>query len=232
MKNMEISKKIEECLWALKDEEYGDFCSRLTPGLMRQQIIGVRTPCLRKLAKELSSWDGIDTFLQDLPHYYYEENQLHSFLISAIKDFDICLAEVEKFLPYVDNWAVCDQLSPPVFKKHKKDLLDNIGKWLSCEHEYTVRFGLGMLMRYYLDEDFDPSYLELAASVHSEYYYSNMMLAWYFATALAKQYPAAVAYLQEVRLSPWVHNKTIRKAIESYRISDEQKAYLRTLCIK
>ena len=189
----------------------------------------MRTPELRKLAKQLGKDERISEFLNDLPHRYFDENQLHAFLVSDIKDFPKGMAEVNRFLPYVDNWATCDQMSPKVFKKHRPELLEQIKVWLISDHTYTVRFALGMLMQHFLDENFDPAYLEMAASIRSDAYYINMMTAWYFATALAKQYEAALPYLEKERLDKWTHNKTIQKAVESYRITDEQKAYLKEL---
>ena len=167
-----------------------------------------------------------------LPHKYFDEMQLHAFVISEIKDFDTCIAEVERFLPYIDNWATCDQLSPKTFKKHRHELLTYIGRWLGSEHTYTVRFGILMLMQHFLDEDFDISYMDRIAEIRSDEYYINMMIAWYFATALAKQPEPALAVLEEQRLAKWTHNKAIQKAIESRRITDEQKSYLRTLKIR
>ena len=177
------------------------------------------------MAKE----EGIEHFLQELPHLYFEENQLQAFIISDMKDYAECLKATETFLPLVDNWATCDQMSPKIFKKHRKELLSSIVTWLPATHEYTVRFGIGMLMEHFLDEDFDEKCLKLVANIRREEYYIQMMQAWYFATALVKQYPAALPYLQEQRLNKWTHNKTIQKAVESYRITDEQKAYLKTL---
>ena len=220
---------IRERLFALQDLPYRDFQAKLIPTAGRDPIIGVRTPALRKLAKELRGRPETVPFLRALPHLYFDENQLHVFLLSEGKDFEKTLAAVNTFLPYVDNWATCDQLSPKIFKKHREALLKQIRLWLQSEKCYTVRFAVGMLMEHYLDESFDAAYPELVANVRSGEYYVNMMVAWYFATALAKQYDAVIGYLEQNRLPPWTHNKTIQKAIESYRISDEQKAYLRTL---
>lgn len=224
-----IIDEIRQELFEQQDVKYRDFQSRLTPTIAPETAIGVRTPQLRKMAKELSRREDIDIFLNDLPHSYFDENQLHAFVISAIKDYDRCLAEVDRFLPYVDNWATCDQMSPKVFRKHKAELLEPIRRWIASDETYTVRFGIGMLMEHYLNEDFDPAYPGMVAAVRSEEYYIRMMIAWYFATALAKQYDAVVPYLQENRLDPWTHNKTIQKAVESYRITPEQKDYLRSL---
>jgi 3-methyladenine DNA glycosylase AlkD len=202
------------------------------PTIDASTAIGVRTPALRALAKKLVKREDVGLFLSDLPHAYFDENQLHAFIVSELRDFTACLQEVERFLPYVDNWATCDQMSPKVFKKHREELLDPIKRWISSDATYTVRFGVGMLMEHYIDDDFDPSYLDMVAAVRSEEYYIRMMVAWYFATALAKQYDAALPYLTDQRLDPWTHNKTIQKAIESRRISPEQKDYLRGLKIK
>lgn len=224
--------RIQERLMTQIDTEYQKFHARIVPNIPAATILGIRTPILRKLAKELRGTDEAAAFLQELPHTYYEENQLHSFLISLEKDMDAALAEVNRFLPYVDNWATCDQLSPTVFRKYAERLLPDITRWLNSSETYTIRFGIEMLMNHFLDERFSPAYLEMVAKVQSEEYYVNMMSAWYFATALAKQWEATVPYLQEQKLSSWVHQKTIQKAIESNRISDEQKTYLRTLRLK
>lgn len=215
-------------LFAAQDPAYRDFQARLIPNISKDTIIGVRTPDLRRIAKELEEKDD---FLRQLPHGYFEENQVHAFILERCRDYGKTIALVEDFLPYVDNWATCDQLSPKVFRKHKEDLLTHIPDWLRSEHAYSVRFGIGMLMSHYLDEDFSPEYLNWVASVRREEYYIRMMAAWYFATALAKQYDSAIPYLTQRRLEPWVHNKTIQKAIESFRITDEQKTYLKTLRI-
>lgn len=223
---------IKQRLYELQDFPYRDFQSRLLPTVPPETIIGIRTPVLRKLAKELMKTQEITEFLWDLPHQYFDENQLHAFLICEMKDFEECMEETERFLPFIDNWATCDQLSPKAFKKHKQELLPAVEKWIASGETYTIRFGIGMLMQHFLDDDFAPEYPELVAAVRSEEYYVNMMAAWYFATALAKQYDAVLPYIREQRLSPWTHNKTIQKAIESSRISPEQKAYLRDLKIK
>ncbi len=224
-----IVKEIRNRLDELKDEEYGDFQTKLIPTKDRAFFIGVRTPRLRKYAKELVKNQEVEGFLSDLPHKYFDENQLHGFIISEIKDYDACLEEVNRFLPYVDNWATCDQLSPKVFKKHRSRLLKEIKTWIKSKETYTVRFAIEMLMTHFLDEDFDPKYLEMVSKVRSEEYYVKMMVAWYFATALAKQYDEALPYIERKRLEPWTHNKTIRKSVESFRITDEQKAYLKRL---
>jgi 3-methyladenine DNA glycosylase AlkD len=194
--------------------------------------IGVRTPALRQLAKEVLAAGEAEEFLTILPHAYHEENQLHAFILAEIKDFDACMALVKSFLPYVDNWATCDQLSPKAFRKHRPELLLQIKRWLQSEDTYTMRFALDMLMVHFLDEDFNPSYLELAAQLRSEEYYVNMMIAWYFATALAKQYEEALPVIENKQLAPWTHNKAIQKACESRRVSAAHKEHLRTLKIK
>ncbi len=227
-----ISEEIRETLFQLQDVKYRDFQSKLIPTAEADTVIGVRTPQLRKAAKKLVKREDIQEFLNDLPHQYFDENQLHAFIISEIKDYDHCLEEVERFLPYVDNWATCDQMSPKVFAKRKEDLLKRIKVWISAGETYTVRFGIGMLMRHFLDEQFDPAYPEMAAGIRSEEYYVNMMIAWYFATALAKQYDTVLPYLEEKRLDVWTHNKAIQKSVESYRITPEQKEYLKSLKIK
>ncbi len=224
--------EIRRSLFELRDETYRDFQIGLIPGLSADRAIGVRTPALRALAKQIAASDGADAFLSSLPHEYFDENQLHAFIISDMRDFDRCVAELTRFLPYVDNWATCDQMSPKVFKKHRPELLPLIRSFLSSDRTYTVRFGIGMLMEHFLDEDFDSVFLSEVAALSSDEYYVNMMIAWYFATALAKRYDETIAYLERRELPVWVHNKTIQKAVESYRVSDEHKGYLRTLRIK
>ncbi len=226
-----IIEEIRQLLFGLQDIKYRDFQARLIPGIDTEKMIGVRTPELRKIAKQMMKKDEIGEFLQDLPHLYFDENQIHAFIISEIKDFEKCMEELIRFLPFVDNWATCDQMSPKIFKKHRPELLAKCREWLQSGHTYTVRFGIGMLMEHFLDEDFDPGLAVLVAGVHSEEYYINMMIAWYFATALAKQYDIILPFIEEGRLEAWVHNKTIQKAIESRRISPEQKKYLRSLKI-
>ncbi|MCI8842758.1 MAG: DNA alkylation repair protein [Oscillospiraceae bacterium] len=219
----------QQRLFALQDLSYRDFQAKLIPTVDPETVIGIRTPALRKLARELAKGEDVQSFLDGLPHQYYDENNLHAFLIEQCKDFDRTVALLDAFLPYVDNWATCDLCSPKVFAKHLPELLPHIMRWTASNQTYTIRFGLEMLMRYYLDGAFQPAYLELAASLRSEEYYVNMMIAWFFATALAKQYDAALPYLAERRLEAWTHNKTIQKAVESNRISPEQKGYLKTL---
>ncbi len=227
-----IVDEIQNELFKLQDVKYRDFQAKLMPTINPESMIGVRTPELRKLAKQLAKRDDIDEFLDALPHKYFDENQLHAFIISGMKDYEKCLERLEAFLPFVDNWATCDQMSPKIFKKHRAELVQKIDKWIESDYTYTVRFAIGMLMEHFLDEDFNIVYADMVADVHSEEYYINMMIAWYFATALAKQYDAIVPYIIEQRLNTWTHNKTIQKAVESYRITPEQKTYLRTLKIK
>ena len=223
---------IRETLFSLRDEKFAAFQARLIPNVAPERIIGVRTPALRKLAKTLRGSGEAEEFLKALPHDFFEENKLHAFLLCEMKDFDACVQAVEDFLPYVDNWATCDQMSPGVFRKNKQALLPYIRCWIASERCYPRRFGTGMLMSHFLDEDFREEYLRLVSDKRSEEYYVNMMIAWYFATALAKQYEAALPYLENRRLDPWVHNKTIQKAVESFRVSDEHKACLRALKIR
>ena len=221
-----------EELFNLQDKKYGEFQVKLIPTVDPKSIIGVRTPELRKLVKEIIKSNDYESFLDNLPHKYFEENQLHAFIISEIKDYDSCISYINKFLPFVDNWATCDQMSPKIFKKNHDKLLGHIKLWIKSKDTYTIRFGIGMLMEHFLNEDFKDEYLSLVASIKSEEYYVNMMKAWYFATALAKQYDSAIVYLEKKELDVWTHNKTIQKAIESYRITDKQKEYLRSLKIK
>lgn len=218
-------------LMKLKDDEFADFQAKLTPNVARERFIGVRVPDVRKLAKELykNDRDGVDEFLNSLPHVTYDEDMLHGVLLSEFKDYEECIKRVDEFLPYVDNWAVCDIMSPKVFKKHLEPILEKIREWASSDHVYTKRFGVEMLMSFYLDEHFMPEYLEIPAAVTGEDYYIKMMLAWFYATALAKQWDATIPYIENKHLADWTHNKTIQKARESYRITDEQKEYLKSL---
>ena len=216
-------------LFRLQDEQYCAFQSALMPTVPKEKVIGVRVPALRKLAKRLAGTPRAEAFLQELPHFYYEENNLHAFLVEAIRDYSEALRATEKFLPYIDNWATCDCFCPKVFAKHKKELLVPIRRWLDSGDAYTVRYGMEMLMRYYLDDAFRPEYLEWVADVRSTEYYINMMRAWYFATALAKQPDAALPWLTEKRLDLWTHNKAIQKAVESRRIPPGMKQLLRGL---
>lgn len=227
-----MTEKIRQYLFTVQDIEYKEFHGKLIPNIEPDTIIGVRIPILRKYAKTLFSSEEAQMFLQDLPHRYYDENSLHGYLIEQTKDFMNCIGQIETFLPYVDNWATCDTMAPKVFKKNKERLLPYIEKWIASEKTYTIRFAVNMLMRFYLDDDFDTRYLDLAAGIQSEEYYVKMVVAWYFATALAKQYAATIPYIEEQKLEKWTHNKTIQKARESYRITTEQKEYLRTLKVK
>ena len=228
MINDEIIKKLYE----LQDIEYRDFQSALTPTENETEFIGVRLPLIRSYAKEIIKRDDINEFLEALPHKYFEENQLHAAVISEIKDFSECINELNRFLPYVDNWSTCDTLIPKVFKKHKTQLLGHIDIWLKSGETFTIRFGIKMLMSFYLDDDFKLTYPETVSKIRSEEYYVNMMTAWYFATALAKQYDSIIPFIENQTLDIWTHNKAIQKAIESRRITPEQKEYLRSLKIK
>ena len=226
------STEIRKRLFDMRDVAYRDFQAGLIPNLEKDRLIGVRTPLLRQLAKQLVASEQTAEFLSDLPHYYFDENQLHAFIISEMKDFDLCLQYLEAFLPYIDNWATCDQLSPKVFRKNKDELLKHIEVWLNSGHTYTIRFAIGMLMQHFLTEDYQERYPEMVSAISSDEYYVRMMVAWYFATALAKQYESILPYIEEKRLDPWTHNKTIQKAVESNRISWEQKEYLKSLKLR
>lgn len=221
--------ELQKRLFELSDKNYALFQAKLIPTVPQEKVIGVRVPVLRQFAKDFEKKPECRNFLNTLPHIYYDENMLHSILLSRMKDYDQCIAAVEIFLPYVDNWAVCDILSPKIFNKHKDKLILKIKDWITSDKSYTCRFGMGMLMTHYLDEDFQPEYLELPQKVDSDEYYVKMMVAWFFATALAKQWDDTIPYIEECRLPEWTHKKTIQKACESYRITDEQKAYLKTL---
>ncbi len=224
-----MTVEIQKELFRMQDEKYRDFQGGLIPSEDDKKMIGVRTPELRAYAKKLSKREDIGVFLDDLPHTYFDENQLHAFIISEMRDYEQCLSEVRRFLPYVDNWATCDQMSPKVFKKHRMELLEAIREWIASTETYTIRFGIKMLMTHFLDDDFSTEYPDMVAGVRSEEYYVNMMIAWYFATALAKQWDAIIPYIEKNRLDTWTHNKTIQKAVESYRITSEQKDYLKGL---
>lgn len=232
MNGSEIKVNIQQELFALQDLSYRDFHAKLMPTVDKARVIGVRTPKLRAFAKEFGKTEEAKEFLKVLPHQYYEENNLHGLLIEQIKDYPTLIGELNRFLPCIDNWATCDLLTVRVVKKHLDTFTEEVERWLASDHTYTIRFGIGMLMRYYLEEHFSLEYPEKVAKIRSKEYYVNMMRAWYFATALAKQYEAIFPFLEEKRLDAWTHNKTIQKAIESYRITQEQKAYLRTLRIK
>lgn len=220
---------LQEQLFSLQDPKYREFHSKLMPETDKESIIGIRVPVLRKFAREFAKTSEAELFLQQLPHKYYEENNLHMMLITQIKDYGKCMEEVKRFLPYIDNWATCDFPEPKCFRKNKEAVLVEVRKWINSTETYTIRYGIGMLMRLYLDEDFSSEYLQMAAQVHSQEYYVNMMIAWYFATALAKQWDTVIPYLEERKLDRWVHQKTIQKAVESFRITPEQKVYLKSL---
>jgi len=220
---------IKEELFKLQDIKYRDFQIKLVPNISADSIIGVRTPDMRNLAKKIFKDNNYEEFLNDLPHKYYEENLIHFFIIAQIKDFDICIKEVERFLPYVDCWPVSDQATPSVFKRNHDKLLPFIMNWIKSKHVYTQRFGIRMLMNEYLGNDFNKDYLEIVSNVKGEDYYLKMMVAWYFATALAKQYDETIKYIENKKLDEWTHNKAIQKALESYRVSNEHKEYLKGL---
>ncbi|MCR4998215.1 MAG: DNA alkylation repair protein [Lachnospiraceae bacterium] len=220
---------VYERLVEARDEEYREFQAKLVPNIDPNTIIGVRTPAMRAIAKDVFKSDERDAFLNDLPHKYYEEKLVHFFIVAMIRDFDECIRRVEEFLPYVDCWPISDQASPTCFKKHHEELLPYIRKWMDSDHVYTARFGMRMLMNEFLDADFQVEYLEWVADKQGEDYYLKMMQAWYFATALAKQYDASLAFIEEHRLSDWVHKKAIQKAVESFRVTEEHKAYLKSL---
>lgn len=228
MKKTDLHKELKK----LQDLKYRDMQIKIIPNLEPSSIIGVRTPELKAMAKEILKSGDYADFLNDLPHKYFEENQLHAFILSGMKDADECFEELEKFLPYVDNWATCDQMSPKIFKKHKDELLKRVKVWITSGEPYTIRFGVGMLMEHFLDDDYDTKYPAMVAKLRSDEYYVNMMIAWYFATALAKQYDTILPYIEKKKLDKWTHNKAIQKSVESYRITNEQKAYLKTLKIK
>ena len=228
MKKTDLHKELKK----LQDEKYRDMQVKIIPTVKPESIIGVRTSELKAMAKEILKSGDYKDFLSDLPHKYFEENQLHAFILSGMKDADECFEELEKFLPYVDNWATCDQMSPKIFKKHKDELLKRVKVWIASDEPYTIRFGVGMLMEHFLDDDFDAKYPAMVAKLRSDEYYVNMMIAWYFATALAKQYDSILPYIEKKKLDKWTHNKAIQKSVESYRITDEQKMYLKTLKIK
>ncbi len=227
-----LTEDIRAELFRLQDKKYRDFQSKLIPTADPDDMIGVRTPELKKYAKQLVKNENIQDFLSDLPHRYFDEDQLHAFIISEIKGYEECMEEVIRFLPFVDNWATCDQMSPKVFKKYPEKLLEQIKLWIRSDRTYTVRFGIEMLMKHFLDESFDPAYPKMVSEVRSDEYYINMMIAWYFATALAKQYDVILPYLENQVLDRWTHNKAIQKSVESYRITPEQKEYLKSLRIK
>ena len=222
---MDLEARLNE----VKDDKYKEFQSKLVPNINPDSILGIRTPDMRKIAKELFESNDYDSFLNELPHKYYEENLIHFFVISMIKDFDKCIEEVERFLPYVDCWPLSDQATPKSFRKNHDKLLPYIKKWIKSKHIYTARFGIRMLMNEYLGDDFNGYYLDLVASVKGDDYYLKMMVSWYFATALAKKYDETIPYFESHKLDEWVHKKAIQKAIESYRVTDEHKKYLKSL---
>ena len=225
MNKTDLHKK----MYSLQDLKYRDMQIKIIPTVNPDSIIGVRTPELKKMAKDILKAGDHKDFLGELPHKYFEENQLHAFILSGIKDLNECMEELERFLPYVDNWATCDQMSPKIFKRYKEELLTHIKEWITSDKTYTIRFGVGMLMEHFLDEDYDPQYPEMVAKIRSEEYYVNMMIAWYFATALAKQYESILPFIERKRLDDWTHNKAIQKSVESRRITEEQKTCLKSL---
>lgn len=232
MNQEEMIRDVQKRLFEMQDIRYRDFHAKLVPTMEKDKFIGIRTPMLRKFASEFGKTEESKLFLKVLPHQYYEENNLHGLLIEQIRDYDKCLEELERFLPFIDNWATCDLLALHMMKKHRGVFIREVYRWMESDQPYTIRFGIGMLIRHYLDEEFKPEYPEKVAAIRSEEYYVNMMRAWYFATALAKQYEKVLPFLEERWMDVWTHNKTIQKAIESYRITPEQKAYLRTLRIR
>ena len=225
-------KKILDELFLLQDEEYREFNSKLIPTVAKENVIGIRIPVLRKYEKEIRNTEKAKEFLNSLPHKYTEEYNLHALLLENINSYNDTITALNDFLPFVDNWATCDIMSIKIFRNHLDILPEQLDIWLNSTHTYTIRFAIKMHMTYYLDENFDLSFMTKISKLRSYEYYVNMMIAWYFATALAKQYDSAIKFLEEKKLSGWVHNKTIQKAIESYRITDEQKTYLRTLKCK
>lgn len=219
-------------LFKLQDLQYRDFAIKLIPTVNPATVIGVRTPALRSFAKQLKGTETASVFISNLPHKYYDENQLHAFILSEMKDYGLCIEAVDRFLPWIDNWATCDQLSPKIFKKHLIELPDPVMRWIQSDHCYTVRFAIGMLMKYFLDGAFDLKYPIYISKMRSDEYYINMMIAWYFATALAKQYDHILPFLEQKLLANWTHNKAIQKAVESYRLTNDQKTYLKTLKLR
>lgn len=220
--------QLQQELFVLQDEKYRDFHSKLMPNIPKEDVIGIRVPVLRKFAKGFAKSDEKEKFLKELPHRYYEENNLHMMLLVEMKDYDDCMQEIERFLPYINNWATCDFPAPKCFEKHKADVLERIKIWIKSPQTYPVRYAIGMLMRLFLEDDFSVEYPQMVAEVSSQEYYINMMIAWYFATALAKQWDEVIPYIEQRKLSSWVHRKTIQKAVESYRITPEQKEYLKS----
>lgn len=225
-KGYNTTELIRKSLLSMADEKYGDFSSKLMPTVDKEKVIGVRIPKLRKFSKALENYEE---FLTDLPHKYFEEDNLHAFLIEREKNFEKCIELLDSFLPYVDNWATCDSMKPAVLKKHPDKLLKHIKRWIKSKDVYAVRYGINLLMSFYLDENFDKKYLLMVSSVKSDEYYINMMRAWYFATALAKRYEETLPFIENNMLDVWTHNRTIQKSTESYRLSKEEKTYLKTL---
>lgn len=223
-----MPNKIQTDLFNMRDEKFAKFNASLLPHTVQKNVIGVRTPQLRKYAKKISA---TDKFLSELPHKYFEENQIHAFVLSDIRDIKKCTEMVNAFLPYIDNWATCDQLIPKIFAKNIDTLLPQIRKWIKSNHTYTVRFAIGLLMRFYLGEKFDIQYANMVVNIKSDEYYINMMRAWYFATALAKNWDDVIGIIENKKLDTWTHNKTIQKARESFRITPAQKQYLTKLKI-
>ena len=228
----EVIQKVQQDLFTMQDLKYRDFHAKLMPTVDKDSVIGVRVPMLRAYAKKFGKTEEAKQFLEILPHQYYEENNLHGLLIDQMKDYELCIEELIRFLPYINNWATCDILSVKAVKGHLDSYIKNIYQWLESDYTYTIRFGINMLMRYYLEEEFKIEYPEKVAAIRSEEYYVNMVRAWYFATALAKKYAQVLPFLEEQKMDVWTHNKTNQKAIESYRITLEQKEYLRTLKIR
>ncbi len=224
--------ELQEKLFEQSESEYAGFQARVVPNIERNTIIGVRVPKLRSMASQLTKSSEYDDFIKGLPHNYYEENIIHAVIISKVKDYRTAVEMADGFLPFVDNWAVCDTMRPKAFEKHPDGLTDDIKRWISSDEEYTVRFGVDILMTYYLDDEFNPEHLRLVSDIKSDKYYVKMMIAWYFATALAKQWDLTVPVIEQCCLSDWIHNKTIQKACESFRIEPEKKAYLKGLKIK
>ena len=229
---MQSESIIKNWLQNNKGQRLKDFNAKLIPNIDKERVLGITIPKLKSFAKLLYKENNYKDFINELPHNYLEENHLHAFIIAEIKDFEECVLQLERFLPYIDNWATCDSLKPMVFKKNKDKLLVKINKWIKSQKTYTVRFATSMLLTHFLDEDFNPKHLQMVANVKSSEYYVNMIRAWYFATALAKQYDSALPYLTDNKLDVWTRNKTIQKAIESYRITKSQKDFLKTLKIK
>lgn len=229
---MSVKEEIRKEIKANEDIKFREFNASLIPNIDRSLVIGVKTPILKEIAKKYKDRDDIDEFLYDLPHKYFEENQIHAFIISSYKDFDITIDCINKFLPYVNNWATCDQMKPKAFKKNKDKLIEWVKVWIQSDKVYTIRFAILMLLSFYLDEDYNKDYLYLVNENKCDDYYVKMIKAWYYATALSKQYEDSIKIIEDKVLDKWTHNKTITKAIESYRISGEEKEYLRTLKIK